>query len=111
MVYEEKVLVYVLEKKWFYTTELQRSPKHLPRGTQKPEGVDLVKGPRLFSRRFPIKMIFLGVVTQPLPKLGFEGRLLLRRIPEKRVRKKTTYNQSFSDNSILKSELTAKNLG
>ena len=108
MVGEEKVLVCFLGKKWFYTTERRRRLKHLPPGPHKLEGIDRVKRPRALSRRFPVKVMFVGVVVKPLPEHGFDGRILLERIPERKVWKKTSYNQRFSENAILNSELMEK---
>ena len=67
MLGEEKALVFFLDKKWFYTTGIKRRLKHLPRGPHKPEGVDRVKLPRALSRRFPVKVMFMGVVKKPIP--------------------------------------------
>ena len=47
----------------------------------------------------------MRVVAKPLPELGFDGRIFLERISERKVRKKTCYNQRFSDNAIINSEL------
>ena len=52
--------------------------------------------------------MFMGVVTKPLPELGFDGIIFLKDISEKKVWKKTSYNQHFSDDTILNSELMAK---
>ena len=105
MVSEEEALVCFLEKKMFYTTGLQRRLKHLPQGPHKPEVINGVKRPRALSCRFSVKVMFMGVAVKPLPELGFYGRILLRRISERKVCKKTSYNQGFSDNSILNSEI------
>ena len=103
MLGEEKLLVCFIEKKWFYTTGRQRRLKHLPRGTHEPKGVDRVKRPRSLSRRFPVKVMFMGVVSKHLLELGFDGRIFLKRISERKVWKKTNYNQRFPDNAIINS--------
>ena len=84
-----KGVVFFLDKKWFYTTRRQRRLKHLPRAPQKLEGIDCVKRPRVLSRRFPVKVMFMGVVAKPLPELGFDGIIFLKRISEKKLWKKT----------------------
>ena len=108
MMGEEKALVCFLDKKWFYTTRLQRGVNHLHRGPHKSEVIDRVKRPRVLSRLFNVKVMFMRVVTKPLPKLGFYGRIFLKRISERKVWKKTIYNQCFPDNAILNYELMAK---
>ena len=53
------------------------------------EGIDRVKRPRVLSCRFLVKMTFMGVVTKPLPEIGFDGIIFLKDISEKKVWKKT----------------------
>ena len=102
------MLVCFLDEKWFYTIGRQRRLKHLPRGPHEPEGVDRVKLPRALSRRFPIKVMFMGIVAKPLHEIGFDGGIFLKRITERKVWKKTSYNQNFSDNAIINSEIIGK---
>ena len=80
MVDEEKALFCFLDKKWFYTTGCRIMLKHLPRAPEETEGVDCVKLPRALSHRFPAKMVFTGVVAKPLPELGFDRIIFMKRI-------------------------------
>ena len=57
-----------------------------------------------------MKVMFMGIVALPLPVLGFDGRILLKRISEKKVRKKISYNQHFSYDSILNDQIM-ENIG
>ena len=64
---ERKSRGFFIEKKLFYTTGHQRRLKELPWSPKKPEDIDIVKRPRLISCRFTIKVMFMGIITQPLP--------------------------------------------
>ena len=105
---EEKALVCFLDKKCFYTTVHQRRLNYLPQRPHKQEGIDRVKLPRALSCRFPVRVIFMGVVATPLPEIGFDGRIFLKRISERKAWKKTSYNQSLPENENLNSSLMKK---
>ena len=67
-----------------------------------------MKHPRALRRSFHIKVMSVGVVAQPLPELGSGREMFLKDISDKEVWKKTSYNQNFSDNVVLNSELMAE---
>ena len=71
-----------LDEKWFYTTTRRKKLKHLPRHKNEPIGVDVLKRPKCRSRRFRIKIMYLGVVGRPRTVNGrkFNGRILMERI-------------------------------
>ena len=52
--------------------------------------------------------MFMGGFARPIPELGFDGRIFLKRISERKVWKKTSYNQCFSNNPILNNELMVR---
>ena len=54
--------------------------------------------------------MFMGVAALPLSVLGFDGRILLKRISDKKVRKKISYNQYFSYDSIINDQIM-ENIG
>ena len=60
-----KFPVCYLDEKWFYTSTRRKKLKHLPRHKNEPIGVDVLKRPKCRSRRFPIKIMYLGVVGRP----------------------------------------------
>jgi len=69
------------------------------------EGADFIPQPKVRSRRFPIKCMFLGSIDRPRPKYGFDGKILLKRISEKWKVTRETSNQKFSDDAFINSEI------
>ena len=49
-----------------------------------------MKCPIAISHQFPVKVMFMGVVARTLPELGFDRRIFLKGISEKKVWKKTS---------------------
>jgi len=68
-----------LDEKWFYTTNRRRKVKRLPRGEDEEEGVDFIPQPKVRSRRFPVKAMFMGVVGRPIPEKQFDGKIHMER--------------------------------
>ena len=94
-----------LDEKWFYTTSRRRTIKRLPLQPGEEEGSDFIPQPKVLSRRFPIKSMFLGCIGRPRPDKGFDGKILLERISETTVVTKMTANQNFSDDVLINSEI------
>ena len=90
-----------LDEKLFYTTTRRNKIKKLPRGPYEKEGADVVIQPKVISRRFPVKSMFLGVVSRPIPHRNFDGRIHLERISTQETVKKLTATQNFSDDVIV----------
>ena len=84
-----------LDEKWFHTTNRRRKIKRLPKIAGEEEIKDLPQ-PKVRSRRFPIKTIFVGVVGQPLPEKQFDDRVHLERVSEKKEIKNLTAYQNFA---------------
>ena len=101
----EKAPVTYLDEKWFYTTNRRRKIKKLPRSLDEEEGVDVAPPPKVQSRRFPVKAMFMGVVGRPLPEKGFDGRVHLERVSKTEEVKSLTAHQNFSDDVILNCEI------
>ena len=82
-----------LDEKWFYICSGRRKMKMLPLlpGETPPPT------PKSISRRNALKVMFLGVVANPIPKRDFDGKIYLRRISETTKYKRATCNQNFSD--------------
>ena len=79
MTNEEAPVTY-LDEKWFYTTNRRRRIKRLPVGEGEEEGADTLPQPKVLSRRFPVKAMFMGVVGRPVPSKAFDGRIHLERL-------------------------------
>ena len=60
-------------------------------------GADKLLLPKMMSRRFPIKLIFLGVVVRPLAHKGFDGKILLEQVGELIAVTQLMASQKFSD--------------
>ena len=94
---DEKKTVCYLDEKWFYVTNRRRKIKKLPLGEAEVPGCDFIPSPKMRSRRFPVKSMFMGVVANPNPEKGFDGRILLERISEEVEVKKKYTHQRFTD--------------
>ena len=69
-----------IDEKWFYTTNRRRKVKKLPLAPHEEEGADKIVIPKMRSRRFPVKSMFMGVVARPRPQHNFDGKILLERV-------------------------------
>ena len=90
-----------LDEKWFYTTNRRQQIKKLPQGKDEPEGADFVVQPKVRSRRFPVKAMFMGVVGRPVPSKNFDGLIHLEQVSKSVKVKKLTCHQNFTDNVIV----------
>jgi hypothetical protein len=52
---------------------------------------------KLRSRRFPVKVMFQGIITKPYPEHDFSGHIALKRISETYLTQKVTFNKQFDD--------------
>ena len=94
-----------LDEKWFYTTNRRRKIKYLPKGPhEREEDVD-TSHPKIISRRFPVKAMFLGVVARPQVRNNFNGKILLERISQQEKVKRNSTNQNFSDDVIINTQI------
>jgi hypothetical protein len=103
----EEIPVCYLDEKWFYTTTRRKRLKFLPRHSSEPIGVDVLKRPKCRSRRFPIKIMYLGVVGRPKTVDGknFNGRIMMERIGKTVPVKKLTKHQRFSTDALINQEI------
>ena len=104
---DEEFPVCYLDEKWFYTTTRRRKLKILPRGKHEPVGADIVSKPKTRSRRFPIKVMYLGVVGRPRTVNGrrFNGRIMLERVSRTEEAKKKTKHTRFSTDALVNYEI------
>lgn len=85
-----------LDEKWFYTTNHQNKLKILPEGRFEYQGNCLVNYPKIRSRHFPVKVMYLGVVVRPrMDDHEFDGKILLQRVSKPVVLSQTTRNKQF----------------
>ena len=94
-----------LDEKWFYVTNRRRKIKRLPLGQGEAPGMDFIPSPKLLSRRFPVKAMFMGVVGNPIPERGFDGRIFLERISKDEVVTKKMSHQRFSDDRLVNHQI------
>ena len=92
-----------LDEKFFYTTNRRRKIKVLPPGPLESESDALFIMPKMLSRRFPIKAMFMGVVGRPIPHRNFNGKIFLERVSERIPVSKITSHQNFTDDCDHKS--------
>ena len=86
-----------LDEKWFYATTRRRRYKILPPGPGETLQDAFVRMPKCPSRRFPTKVMFLGVVAPPDEANNFDGKIHLRRVCEKVARSRQSHSRAFSD--------------
>ena len=94
-----------IDEKWFYRTSRCWKLKVLKLGPHEKEGADKIVFPKMLSRRFPIKSMFMGVVGRPIPHRNFDGKILLERVSKKRYISKCTAHSNFSDDAIINAEI------
>ncbi len=94
-----------LDEKWIYTTNRRRRLKLLPRAPFEEEGVDVLKYPKILSRRFPVKSMFMGVVGNPIPEHNFDGKIFFERISKKQKVVQCRSHKNFSHDVHVNEEL------
>ena len=94
-----------LDEKWFYTTSRRRKLKILPRAEFEEPEVAEAQMPKLRNRRFPLKVMFLGVIAPPDESRNFDGKILMKRVCEQYVTTKNSYNLHVASQYELNYEL------
>ena len=103
------IVVAHLDEKFFYTANRRRKIKKLPLGKLETPGDENVIMPKMLSRRFPIKAMFMGVVGCPIPHRNFDGKILLEIVSEKVVVSNLSCHQNFTDDVILNQAIKMEN--
>merc|ERR1712238_585958 len=85
-----------LDEKWFYITSRRKKIKQLPLADGE-KGNDFTPSPKMRSRRYPVKCMFLGCVANPSPQHGFDGRIHLERISKQKPTGQMTHHSRFSE--------------
>ena len=94
-----------LDEKWFYITSRRKKLKYLPPGPGETEEDARIIAPKMRSRRFPTKVMYLGVVAPPNTEKNFDGKIFLKRVSKNNVTKRVSYNQHFHDNFLINHEI------
>ena len=77
----------------------------LPQHDTEEVNVDKAKKPKMYSRRFPVKTMFLGVVARPVKHRNFDGKILLERIAKDKVITTATSHTNFTDDALCNKEI------
>ena len=95
-----------LDEKWFYITSRRRKMKLLCAQAGESEEHVSDKVPTTRSRRFfPVKSMFLGVVSNPIHLKNFDGKILLICVSRTEVYQQRTHTQSFSKHATTNAVL------
>ena len=90
-----------LDEKWIYTTSRRKKLKILPPAKfENPEEVAIVL-PKLQSRRFATKVMYMGIVSPPHDKYYFDGKIFLKRVARPRPQLQNSYNTHFTNSYII----------
>ncbi len=92
---DQGAIVCYLDEKWFYIFSCRKKSKHLPRADFEGEGADRLRIRRVISRSHPIKTMFMGVLTSPIPEQNFNGLLALKRLSRQEILRRGTYQYRF----------------
>jgi hypothetical protein len=90
-----------LDEKWFYTTSRRSKNKIIPQTIYESEQEAKFNAPKIRSRRFATKVMFMGVVSPPNKRYKHNGKIFLRRISEHVELKRLSHNQKFSNSCII----------
>ena len=94
-----------IDEKWFYRTNRRRKIKILPLGKHEESGDDAYSHPKMLSRRFPIKSMFMGVVGRPVAHRQFDGKFFLERVSKTKYITMCTAHTNFSDDALVNAEI------
>ena len=84
-----------LDEKWFFSNSRRKFTKILPRAEFESEEDAFVPTPRVRNRRFPVKVMCMGLVGRPIEN-KFEGRIMIKRVSEPYKSKRHSFNQNIS---------------
>ena len=85
-----------LDKKWFYISNQRRKVKKMPTDVTEVGPINAHRKPRVQSRRFRTKVMFMGVVACPQPRYNFDGRVYLSRVSRTKRLARSSRNKRFS---------------
>ena len=92
----EQFYVCFLDEKWFYTTSRRKKYKILPKAPFETEEQAYVQMPRVRSRKHALKLMYQGIVGNPVPEKCFDGMVLMERVCEEYESSRRSFNQNIS---------------
>ena len=112
---DPNIPVAYLDEKWFYTSSRRRKIKTLPLSDEELSSPNLASihaseaSPKIRSRRYPVKVMYLGVVGRPMKDetkdIDFNGRIMIKRVAREQKVGKLTRNQNFSPDAKVNDAL------
>ena len=102
---DPEIPVAYLDEKWFYTTNRRRVMKKLPKGEDEIKIPEYQK-PKIRSQRYPVKVMYMGVVAAPNAPRNFDGRIYLKRVSTKKKQARASRNKRFSPELQVNEELS-----
>lgn len=97
-----------LDEKWFYTSSRRRKKKRLPRVEGESESVGERIREQRTSRRFPVKIMCLGVVARPQPEHNFDGKIGMWRVADMRPLRRAVVHRNLSHDIATNEAITSK---
>ena len=92
-----RLVICFLDEKWFYVSSRRNRHKHLPKHELETEEEAYSRGTKTRSRRFPIKSMFLAVISRAFTDWNTDGKIFLKRVSKYDFTNQKSYNQQFSD--------------
>ena len=86
-----------IDEKWFYTTSRRKKLQILPQAEFETAEDSFIQIQRIRSRRFPTKVMYMGVVGVPNPSQGFDGKIYMECVCDEVACGRNSYNQNISD--------------
>ena len=74
-------------------------------GQHEKVGDDWYAHPKMLSRWYPVKLMFMGVVGRPVPHRNFDGKIFLERVSERKYISKCTAHTNLSDDALVNAEI------
>ena len=90
-----------MDKKWMYTSSRRKKMKISPAAPFEDPDEVAVTFPKVRSRRFPTKVMYMGIIAPPSLQHNFDGKIMMKRISAKRPSQQEAFNNKITDNAII----------
>eukprot|EP00957_Ditylum_brightwellii_P039786 3012011-Ditylum_brightwellii.AAC.1 len=101
----EQLFCTFLGEKWFYTTSRCKKIKFLSSRQGENPGIAKKKHSQMISRRHPVNVMYMGVFAPLSKSKDIDGKIFFKYVNQKKETQKENYNQHFSDNGVIHTEL------